>query len=57
MVCKTKKISIYKTIVLPLVLYVRDKWSHTLKEEDKLQALLNKMLRKVLGPKKGKVSE
>jgi hypothetical protein len=47
---KNVKIKIYKTTILPLVLYTRGIWSFTIREEYGLMVSKNK-LRKILGPK------
>ena len=47
------KIKIYKTIVLPVLLYVCETWSLTLREESRLRVFENKILRRIFGPKRG----
>jgi hypothetical protein len=47
-----KKMRMYKTIILPLVLYGCDTWSLTLKEEHKLRVFENSVLRRIFGPKR-----
>jgi hypothetical protein len=42
------KVKIYKTIILPVVLYGCETWSLTLREEHKLRVFDNKVLRKYL---------
>jgi hypothetical protein len=42
---------IYKIIILPVVLYGRETWSLTLREEHKLRAFENRMPRNIFGPK------
>jgi len=44
----------YKTIILPLVLYGCETWSLTLKEERRLRLFKNRVLRGIFGLKKGK---
>jgi hypothetical protein len=44
-----KKVRIYKTIILPVVLYGHETWSLTLSEEYKLRVFENRMLR-IFGP-------
>jgi hypothetical protein len=39
------KVTIYKTIILPVVLYGRGTWSLTVREEHKLRAFENRVLR------------
>jgi hypothetical protein len=45
------KVRIYKTIILPVVLYVCETWSLTLREEHKLR-----VLRRIFGPKRNGVT-
>ena len=49
---KNLKIKIYKTIVLPVVLYGCETWSLTLKEECRLRVFENRILRRMFGPKR-----
>jgi hypothetical protein len=46
------KIRIYKTIILPVVLYGCETWSLTLREERRLRVFENRVLRRIFGPKK-----
>jgi hypothetical protein len=46
---------IYKTIILPVVLYGCETWSLTLREEHRLRVFENKVLRKIFGPKRVEV--
>ena len=46
------KIKIYKTIILPVVLYGCEAWSLTLREECKLNVFENRILRRIFGPKR-----
>jgi hypothetical protein len=48
---KNTKIRIYKTIILPVVLYGCGTWSLTLREEHKLRVFEKKLLRKIFEPK------
>jgi hypothetical protein len=48
---KNIKITIYKTIILPVVLYGCETWSLTLKEEHRLRVFENRVLRRIFGPK------
>jgi len=50
------KIKIYKTIILPLVLYGCENWSFTLKEERRLRVFENRVLRRIFGPKRDEVT-
>jgi hypothetical protein len=45
------KIKIYKTIILPVVLYGCETWSLTLREEHRLRVFENRVLRRIFGPK------
>jgi hypothetical protein len=47
---------IYRTTVLPVVLYVCETWSLTLREERRLRVFENGVLRRVLGLKRGEVT-
>ena len=51
---KNLKIKIYKTIILPVVLYGCETWSLTLREERRL--FENRVLRRVFGPKRDEVT-
>jgi hypothetical protein len=50
------KITIYRTIILPVVLYRCETWSLTLREERKLRVFDNRMLRRIFGPKRDEVT-
>ena len=54
--CVNLKIKIYKTIILPVVLYGCETWSLTLREERGLRVFENRVLRRVFGPKRGEVT-
>ena len=51
------KIKIYRTIILPVVLYGCETWSLTLREERRLMVFENRVLRRVFGPKRDEVTE
>jgi hypothetical protein len=53
---KTLKIKIYRTIILPVVLYGCETWSLTLREEHRLRVFENRVLRIVFGPKRDEVT-
>jgi hypothetical protein len=53
---KTLKIKIYRTIILPVVLYGCETWSLTLREERSLRVFENRVLRRVFGPKRNEVT-
>jgi hypothetical protein len=42
----------YKTVILPVVLYGCETWSLTLREEHRLRVSENRMLRRIFGPKR-----
>jgi hypothetical protein len=46
------KVRLYKTIILPVVLYGCETWSLTLREEHKLKVFENKVLTRIFGPKR-----
>jgi hypothetical protein len=48
------KVKIYKTIILPVVLYGRETWSLTLREEHRLRVFEKRVLRRIFGPKRVK---
>jgi len=52
---KNLKIKIYRTIILPVVLYGCETWSLTLREERKLRVFENKVLRIIFGPRRDEV--
>jgi hypothetical protein len=49
------KIRIYKTIILPVVLYECQNWSLTLREEDRLKVFESRVLRRIFRPKRDEV--
>jgi hypothetical protein len=51
------KIKIYKTIILPVVLYECETWSLTSREEHRLRVFENRVLRRIFGPKRDEVTE
>ena len=53
---KKLKIKIYRTIILPVVLYGCENWSLTMREERRLRVFENRVLRRVFGPKKDEVT-
>ena len=50
------KIKIYRTIILPDVLYGCETWSLKLREERRLRVFENRVLRRVFGPKRDEVT-
>jgi len=53
---KNLKIKIYRTIILPVVLYECETWSLTLREERGLSLFENRVLRRIFGPKRNEVT-
>jgi hypothetical protein len=49
------KVKIYKTIILPVVLYGCETWTLTLREEHRMRVFDNTVLRRISGPKRGDV--
>jgi hypothetical protein len=45
-----------QNIILPVVLYGCETWSRTLREEHGLRAVGNRLLRKILGPKREEIT-
>jgi hypothetical protein len=52
---KIIKITICKTIILPVVLYRCGSWSLTLREEHRLRVFENRVLRRIFGLKRDEV--
>jgi hypothetical protein len=50
------KVKIYKTIILPVVLYGCETWSLTIREEHRLRLFENRVLRRIFGPKRDEVT-
>ena len=53
---KNFKINIYRTIILPVVLYGCETWSLTLREEHRLRVFENRVLRRIFGPKRDRLT-
>ena len=53
---KKLKTKMYRTIILPVVLYGCETWSLTLREERRMRVFENRMLRRVFGPKRNEVT-
>jgi hypothetical protein len=49
-------VKIYKTIILPVVLYGCETWSLTLREEHRLRVFEDRVLRRIFGPKRDEVT-
>jgi hypothetical protein len=56
LLCRTVKVKIYKTIILPVVLYGCETWSLTLSEQHRLRVFENRVLRRIFGPKRDEVT-
>jgi hypothetical protein len=50
------KIRIYRTIILSVVLYVCETWSLTVRDEHRVRVFENRVLRRIFGSKKDKVT-
>jgi len=53
---KNLKVKVYRTIILPVVLYGCETWSLTLWEERKPRVFENMVLRRIFGPKRDEVT-
>jgi hypothetical protein len=49
------KVKMYKTIILPVVLYGCETWSVTLRDEHRLRVSENRVLWRIFGPKRDEV--
>jgi hypothetical protein len=49
-------IKIYRTIILPVVLYECETWSLTSREEHRLRVFENKVLKRIFGPRRDEVT-
>jgi hypothetical protein len=56
LLCKNIKIKIYRTIILPVVLYGYETWSLRLREEQRLRVFESRVLRRIFGPKRDEVT-
>jgi len=54
---KNFKIKIYRTIILPVVLYGCETWSLELREEHRLRVFEDRVLRRLFGPKRDEVTK
>jgi hypothetical protein len=52
---KNVKMLIYRTIILPVVLYGCETWSLTLRERHRLRVFENRVLRRIFGPNRDEV--
>jgi len=53
---KNLKINIYRTVILPFVLYASETWTLKLREERRLRVFENRVLRRIFGPKTDEVT-
>ena len=53
---KNLKIKVYRTIILPVVLYECETWSLTLREERELRVFENMVFRRIFGPRRDDVT-
>ena len=53
---KNNNFKIYRTIILPVVLYGCETWSLTMREERRLRVFENRVLRRIFGPKRDGVT-
>ncbi|KAJ4448659.1 hypothetical protein ANN_00049 [Periplaneta americana] len=53
---KNLKVRIYKTVILPVVLYGCETWTLTLREDQRLRVFENKVLRKIFGTARDEVT-
>jgi hypothetical protein len=53
---KNTKIRVYRTIILPVVLYGCETLSLTLREEQRLRVFENRVLRRIFGPTRDEVT-
>jgi len=53
---KSLKITIYRTVILPVILYGCETWSLTLREERKLKVFENRVLRRIFGSRRDEVT-
>jgi hypothetical protein len=53
---KNLKITIYRTLISPVLLYGCETWSLTLREDHRLRVIENRVLRRIFGPKRDEVT-
>jgi hypothetical protein len=56
LLCRNVKVKIYKTTILPVVLYGCETWSVTLMKEYRLRVFENRVLRRIFGPRTDEVT-
>jgi hypothetical protein len=55
LLCRIVKVKIYKTIILPVVLFGCETCSLTLREEHRLRVFEKRVLRRIFGPERDDV--
>ena len=53
---KNLKTKMYRTLILPVVLYECETWLFTLREKRKLRVFENMVLRRIFGPRRDEVT-
>ena len=53
---KNLEIKVYRTVILPVILYGCETWSLTLREECRVKVFENRVLRKIFGSKRDEVT-
>jgi hypothetical protein len=56
MLSRNVKVKIRKTIIVPAALYGCKTWSLALREKHRLKVLMNRVLRRIFGPKRDEVT-
>ena len=56
MLSKNIKVKIYRTIILPVVLYGCETWSLTFREERRLRVFESRVLKRIFLPKRDEVT-
>jgi len=53
---KNVNVKIYRTIILPAILYGCETWSPTLREKRRLRVFENRVLRRIFGPRRDEIT-
>jgi hypothetical protein len=56
LLCRNIKVKVYKSIILPVVLYGCETWSLKLREGHKLRVFENRVLGRIFGPERDEVT-
>jgi hypothetical protein len=56
LICRNFKIKVYRIISLPFVVYGCETWSPTLRKDRRLNVFVNRVLRRMFGPKRDEVT-